>query len=107
MFALTFLVVIYCRAKYLNAGCTGPLLSANVTTVTTCTGGTAAGTCVGTSAIICPLPGSVFGNQFAPTAKPTVAVGSPTMTPTVAAITVLKATQVEPPSQPISICPFY
>ena len=78
----------------MNAGCTGPVLNANVTSVKTCAG-TATGTCLGTTAIICPLPGSaVVGNQLAPTAAPTVAAGSPTMVPTVAAITVLKATQV-------------
>ena len=89
---LPLFVVVSYRATYLNAnGCNGPPLALNITSVTTCT---PRDTCLGTTEIACPTPGSVLGYQLNPTAKPTVAAGSPTMAPTVAALTVLKATQV-------------
>ena len=73
--------------------CTGIIMNATLTAVTTCSF-PATGKCFGTYGSACPAAGIfTVGAVGNPTARPTPAINGPTMAPTLAAVSVVKANQ--------------
>ena len=79
--------------SFSGAGCTGVITNSTLTAVTKCTF-PATGQCFGTYGSACPAAGIVtIGAVGNPTARPTPAINGPTMAPTQAAISIVKANQ--------------